>query len=144
MLPKGITGFRDFNDRPVPEQDEKMFKKLCYSIAQQYSCMVVSFDFDLASKNFYSAEMKSDQGRLYILGNAYYPWIAFAKKADLGEIEFMESPFQKISRDVHLLTLSELQEGWHHSVGKLSKAELDQIEYWKPETLGEIIFNFWG
>ena len=26
---------------------------------------------------------------------------------------------------------------------KLNKAELKQIEYWKPESIGQIIFNYW-
>ena len=79
MLPNGITGFRNLKDSYIPEQEKRIFQRFCYSIATRYHCEVLSFDLDLASKNFYSAEIKAEQGRFYLLENAYYPWIAFAK-----------------------------------------------------------------
>ena len=75
--------------------------------------------------------------------NAYYPWIAFAKNLDFTRIEFIESPFDIIYTNVNVLTLPELEQSWHDIVGELSKAELEQIKYWKPNTVGDIIFNFW-
>jgi hypothetical protein len=30
-----------------------------------------------------------------------------------------------------------------HNDNELNSAELKQIAYWKPETIGELIFNFW-
>ena len=105
--------------------------------------MVLSFDLDLASKNFYSAEIKTERGRFYLLGNAYYPWIAFAKNLDVTEIEFVESPFNLTDPSVNVLTLPELEQSWHDIVGELNKAELEQIKYWKPNIIGYIIFNFW-
>ena len=143
MLPNGITGFRDLKDPCIPEQKKRVFQRFCYSIANRYHCMVLSFDFDLTSKNFYSAEIKTEYGRLYLLENAYYPWIAFAKNLDFTRIEFIESPFDIIDTNVNVLTLPELEQSWHDIVGELSKAELEQIKYWKPNTVGDIIFNFW-
>ena len=75
--------------------------------------------------------------------NAYYPWIAFAKNLDFTRIEFIESPFDIIDTNVNVLTLPELEQSWHDIVGELSKAELEQIKYWKPNTVGDIIFNCW-
>ena len=105
--------------------------------------MVLSFDLDLASKNFYSAEIKTERGRFYLLENAYYPWIAFAKSYNFTKIKFIENPFSITNAGICVLTLSELQQDWHNIVGELNKAELKQIEYWKPNTVGDIIFNFW-
>lgn len=143
MLPNGITGFRDSDDFYIAQQDEKIFKKFCYAITLPYHYVIVSFDIELTSKNFYSAKIKTEQGSLYLLENAYYPWIAFAKSLEFAKIEFIESPFHLPDQDVYVLTLSELQKDWHNSVSKLSKAELEQIKHWKPKTVGEIIFNFW-
>lgn len=75
--------------------------------------------------------------------NAYYPWIAFAKNLDFTRIEFIESPFDIIDTNVNVLTQPELEQSWYDIVGELSKAELEQIKYWKPNTVGDIIFNFW-
>ena len=91
MLPNGITGFRNLKDPYIPEQEKRIFQRFCYSIATRYHCEVLSFDLDLASKNFYSAEIKTEQGRFYLLENAYYPWIAFAKNLDFTKIEFVET-----------------------------------------------------
>ena len=143
MLPNGITGFRDLKDPYIPEQEKRIFQRFCYSIATHYHCEVLSFDLDLASKNFYSAEIKTEQGRFYLLENAYYPWIAFAKSYNFTKIKFIENPFSITDSGICVLTLSELQQDWHNIVGELNKAELKQIEYWKPNTVGDIIFNFW-
>ena len=67
MLPNGITGFRNLKDPYIPEQEKRIFQRFCYSIATRYHCEVLSFDLDLASKNFYSAEIKTEQGRFYLL-----------------------------------------------------------------------------
>ena len=72
MLPNGITGFRNLKDPYIPEQEKRIFQRFCYSIATRYHCEVLSFDLDLASKNFYSAEIKTEQVRFYLLENAYY------------------------------------------------------------------------
>lgn len=143
MLPNGITGFRDLKDPYIPEQEKRIFQRLCYSIATRHHCLVLSFDLDLASKNFYSAEIKTERGRFYLLENAYYPWIAFAKSYNFTKIKFIENPFSITDSGICVLTLSELQQDWHNIVGELNKAELKQIEYWKPNTVGDIIFNFW-
>ena len=132
MLPNGITGFRNLKDPYIPEQEKRIFQRFCYSIATRYHCEVLSFDLDLASKNFYSAEIKTEQGRFYLLENAYYPWIAF-----------VESPFNLTDTSVNVLTLPELEQSWHDIVGELNKAELEQIKYWKSNIIGDIIFNFW-
>ena len=103
MLPNGITGFRNLKDSYIPEQEKRIFQRFCYSIATRYHCEVLSFDLDLASKNFYSAEIKAEQGRFYLLENAYYPWIAFAKNLDFTKIEFVESPFNLTDTSVNVL-----------------------------------------
>ena len=55
----------------------------------------------------------------------------------------IESPFDIIDTNVNVLTQPELEQSWYDIVGELSKAELEQIKYWKPNTVGDIIFNFW-
>ena len=106
MLPNGITGFRDLNAPYIQEQEKKVFREFCYSIAARYHCVVTSFDIELVGKNFYSAEIRTYEG--FLLENAYYPYIAFAKNLDVARIEFTESPFCLTGQNVHVFTLSEL------------------------------------
>lgn len=44
---------------------------------------------------------------------------------------------------VHFLSLAELNQEWYGLCGELSLEELDQIRYWNPHTVGEIVFNNW-
>lgn len=130
MLPTGITGFRDLKDLYILEQKKRVFQRFCYSIVTHYHYEILSFNFDLTSNNFYSTKIKTEYGRLYLLGNAYYPWIVFAKRLDFTRIEFIESPFDITDTNVNVLTLLELERSWHDIVGELSKTELEQIKYW--------------
>ena len=143
MLPKGITGFCDLDHLYVAGQEKKGFQKMCYYIATCYYCTIASFDFDLTGKNFYFAEIKTKQGSLYLLENAYYPQIAFAKNCDFTGIELIESLFDLTEQNIYMLTLSELGQNWYGFVSQLGEAEQEQIKYWKPKTIGDIIFNFW-
>ena len=44
---------------------------------------------------------------------------------------------------VRFLSLAELNQDWRGLCRGLSPEELEQIRYWKPQTVGEIIFNTW-
>ena len=75
---------------------------LCHLGCSHFGALLLDFHFtenrsyyiqEIFFANFYSAEIKTEYGRLYLLENAYYPWIAFAKNLDFTRIEFIESPF---------------------------------------------------
>ena len=51
-------------------------------------------------------------------------------------LQLPESPVQFLSSD-------KLNQDWHSLRGELSPEELDQIHYWNPQTVGEIVFNTW-
>lgn len=51
----------------------------------------------------------------------------FAKMKQLDRTKFLNVPFNQ-----NLIKKTEL-----------NSAELEQIAYWKPETVGQIIFNYW-
>lgn len=44
---------------------------------------------------------------------------------------------------VRFLSLAELSQDWHGLCGELNPEEWEQIRYWNPQTVGEIIFNTW-
>ena len=44
---------------------------------------------------------------------------------------------------MRFLSLSELNQNWNGLDQELSPEELEQIRYWKPQTVGEIIFHTW-
>lgn len=44
---------------------------------------------------------------------------------------------------MHVLSLDELNQDWHSLCKELGQEELEQISFWRPQTVGEIIFNTW-
>lgn len=143
MLPKGITGFGDITDLPAPPQDERRFRQFCHAFARAHQGRVNAFDLDLSGKSFYAAEIELGHRRFSLLGNAFYPWIAFAEPMEYAEITFVDAPFVLTAPDVRLLTPDELRQDWRGCASRLGETEMKQIRYWKPQTVGEIVFNFW-
>ncbi|MBQ4870072.1 hypothetical protein IHQ11_26860 [Priestia megaterium] len=92
---------------------------------------------------------------IYVLLNAYYPFLAFASTVEFQHINFINDPM--LSKDFipfyKVLSKEELHEPLdiRNSRGKVSlenendlnSSELEQIDYWKPNTVGEVMFNFW-
>lgn len=142
MLPSGITGFGDWEYPPTFQGGAGAFRRLSYALARQLSGEVLSLDLDLAGKNFYAAKIQTRQGEIYLLENAPFSWVAFARSLEFGEIAFTEPPCS-LPEDCHVLSLQMLQKDWQEEAGALGKAELAQIAYWKPRTVGQIVFNFW-
>ena len=131
ILPRGITGFWSVNTAPLPLLDEKAFCQMCYSIALENGGTVTEVDTDTAIRNFYSAKLSRYDQSVFLLQNIHYPYAAFAQRDKLPE------------GSVRFLSPSELTRDWHDLRGELSPEELDQIHYWNPQTVGEIVFNTW-
>ena len=143
ILPKGITGFHEkYNDIEVI--NPKLFKKICYEFIQEYPAVVLSIDTSLTNKNFYVFEILHNNAHIYILMNVYYPYFTFASSIN-DNITFIDIP--NMSKSVLMkyewLNKNQLNESCKDSLNLLSPVELEQIHYWKPQTIGEIIYNYW-
>lgn len=144
MLPKGITGFS------MPKEslecfDPKIFRQLCYSLSRENQGMILSLDTSLIDKNFYVAQIQTYHSCIYLLRNAYYPYLAFADSVQNGMVSFINRPkdFHFAWEGYHLLDTEALNAACESVCADLSEAEWMQIKFWKPNTVGEIIFNFW-
>ena len=98
--------------------------------------------------NFHSAEVVIGSERLFILLNAHYPYLAFASEIEYGSITFVDKPeleqlFSAFYRVLNTDELNAAYTGQPDSSCQLSSADIEQLAYWKPETIGEIIFNRW-
>ena len=145
ILPKGITGFGGVDTAPPPHLDEKAFCQMCYSIAMENGGTVTEVDMDTATRNFYSAKLSSYDQSIFVLQNIRYPYIAFAQRYTSGRFVLISPPdwLQLPDGPVRVLSSNELNQDWHGLCGELSPEELEQIRYWNPQTVGEIIFNTW-
>ena len=145
ILPRGITGFWGTDTAPPPHLDEKAFCQMCYSIAMENGGVVTEVDTDTAARNFYSAKLSRYDQSVFILQNIHYPYIAFAQRDAASRFVLISPPdWLQLSDDpVRVLSPNELNQDWHGLCGELSPEELEQIRYWNPQTVGEIIFNTW-
>ena len=145
ILPRGITGFGSINTDPPLFLDEKAFCRMYHALAQENGGAVTEVDTDTAIRNFYSAKLSRYDQSVFLLQNIHYPYAAFAQRDTSGGFIWISQPewLQLPEGSVRFLSPSELTRDWHDLCGELAPEELEQIHYWNPQTVGEIVFNTW-
>ena len=145
ILQRGITGFWSVNTEPPPFLDEKAFYRMCHALARKNGGVVTEVDTDTATRNFYSAKLSRYDQSIFILQNIHYPYIAYAQRDAAGGFIWTSQPewLQLPEGPMRFLSPSELNQDWSGLCGELSPEELEQIRYWNPQTVGEIVFNTW-
>ena len=145
ILSRGITGFWSVNTAPLPLLDEKAFCQMCYSIALENGGTVTEVDTDTAIRNFYSAKVSRYDQSVFLLQNIHYPYAAFAQRNASGRFVLTQQPewLQRPESPVRFLSFDKLNQDWRGLCGELAPEELEQIHYWNPQTVGEIVFNTW-
>lgn len=153
-LPNGITGFYNSETKP-PKVDGKHFKRVCETTLFQLGGEVLMLKEPEYPTNFYDAKVKFRNMIIHILLNEHYPYVAFASAVEYEKIRFIDDAelFKRLSLYYHVLPSSELnlpvilRQGYKKDIlqndNELNQAELEEIAYWKPKIIGEIIFNFW-
>jgi hypothetical protein len=152
ILRRGITGFRHVDDEPLPVTDSPAFHGHCHEIARRVEGKLVAGGASLngVERNFIYQMLAIPAGQVAVLLNAHYPVIAFAHPLNAGEVSlhFMDSGALaeafRFFGVYEVLGLAELEAPLHQEAfGELSAAELEQLKYWKPRRVGDLIFNFW-
>ena len=145
ILPRGITGFWSANTAPLPLLDEKAFRQMCHTLSRKNGGAVTEVDTDTAARNFYSAKLSRYDQSIFVLQNVHYPYVAFAQRDTSGGFIWISQPewLQLPEGSVRFLSPSELTRDWYDLCGELAPEELEQIHYWNPQTVGEIVFNTW-
>ena len=149
ILRSGITGFL-----PAPSVKENKFKQICYSL---FGSKVLDFIGAEAGKNFYECIIKIKDKRIHILLNGQYPFMAFTSTREVyvKYFPFIDEPelsklFNQYYKILHPNQLNEplryTQKGAKIIVkneNHLHQDELEELVYWKPETVGDVVFNYW-
>ena len=150
ILPRGITGFRDRRaGGAIPAVAPKSFARACHTAARLGGGRVETFDVARYPRNYYRAIIRLREDAVAVLCNAHFPWVAFASVSDDGiSHRFIDAPalasrfYEAMPCEV--LSPSSLEGPPDAaSLNELSAAELEQIRYWEPDRLGDIIFNSW-
>ncbi|MRX72447.1 hypothetical protein GJU40_09850 [Bacillus lacus] len=149
LLLNGITGFTDDNHSPPHQVDGHLFKELCYYFARDNHGKVNNVSPPQYPANFFCAHVEMRDNHFYILLNEVYPYLAFASEVGFEGIAFTNSPAavnEPFSSHYEIIGADELNAPFHLASLKstdLNSAEVKQISFWSPETIGQILFNYW-
>jgi hypothetical protein len=145
----GITSF--YGRNKLPEFPFAEFKRIAYACAIPCGYSVARLLERGATPNFHTATLEGPDESVDLLGHSTFPIIAFAEPREeySCELKFRDvvpisSLLNQMFPDVSVATLDELA----RPIGKtdldqLDRAEMEQVKYWKPYTIGELAFNWW-
>ncbi|WP_043932273.1 hypothetical protein [Bacillus sp. EB01] len=144
ILCAGVTGFE-----PAPSVGSGDFKKTMKSI---YRSRVVDFSPSTPGRNYHMCTVITEEDKIRILLNAHYPFLAFSKIDSLEFIEGLDLAGM-LGEHYHILGPEKLYVPLRFTnIGKkfvianentLHQNDQQQIAYWKPSTVGEVVFNNW-
>ena len=145
-LPKGITGFWKIEEQAPPSISPSLIKNIVDQLQKEALFKTIVLSEPQADTNFYVISVFTDKEAYYIGINASYPFYCGIKSMqDWTTIEFSDLP--KSVTDILKSELTELKTDFLNKELKkehltlLSKTELEQIEYWETEKIGNVIFN---
>lgn len=150
-LKDGITGFLHMSQRKsLPHIEMETFKKEIAGSLAQLGYRLLYFREAGVTPNFHLVVFEKGGERLGVICNSIYPVVALVKEFDEGvcELRYIEDANAEYliesCTSFYIVSAADLdQELTSDALKELSEAELSQIKYWKPKTIGEAVFNWW-
>ena len=150
ILPKGVTGFTSFRENfELPELTEEILSKVLDDLELRTSFKRIGVMEPTHDTNYYSVFLKNNENKkLLLLFNGHHPYYASITTTRVnGVASYLESVCQEVYEvldDNGFVFLSKeiLNTKINNTILRnLTKAELEEIEYWQSETIGEVVFN---
>jgi hypothetical protein len=149
QLLRGATGFGLPADA-MPASDLHALAGICYHAARRVEGTVISFVRAAYPANFHTCTIRRVDRTVMVVLHCQLPLLAFADPLRPGEVElnFLDEPklaaaIAEVS-DLQILSEAELRQPADEAdLSQLEATETQQINHWKPGTIGEIVFNFW-
>lgn len=149
-LPYAVSGFYNSDEPKPPEMDVRKYKELCDVLAEELNGELVEFNDSLYPANFHKAHFKFPEYSICLLMNKHYPLLAFAVTVETMKIEFLDFPEgTKVIPDEYTVLTNDILDAKlsgnmkERAINELNQGTIRQITYWKPETVGQVVFNFW-
>jgi hypothetical protein len=149
-LPRGATGFRHAGDPPPSAPDPREFTRIVHDVARRMNGRVLAVDPAGGRRSFHAAMLTYRDRELELVGHVLLPLLALARLRSGSDmtLSFLDDP--EVSGKLGAyepyrvpctaeLTLPVARA----DLSELGEVEMDQIHYWRPETVGELVFNFW-
>ena len=142
-LPNGITGF---SNGGLETYDKQLFKRLCYGIVNRTGGEVLDWKDACYPRNHSRILALFGEEHFFIFVNETHPYIGFANIAEDSIVRYMDMPLleaQFALNSYTVLSKEELERPFLLTEHNLGEEEIQQVRFWRPSTLGEVIFNEW-
>ncbi|MEU4556478.1 hypothetical protein [Micromonospora violae] len=146
-LQPGATGF---DPPPGVPAGLRAFTAVCHQAARAIDATITGVTPAGVTPTFHTFDIADDQHHIAVLRHTTVPFIAFARPHANGDVmvRFVDHPGLAAAltnlTDAQALTTQQLRAPLAQvDLSALSPHEHDQITYWKPTTVGELLFNFW-
>ncbi|WP_433288321.1 hypothetical protein [Micromonospora sp. CA-244673] len=148
QLPPGATGFHPSLSQ---QADLGEFTAVCHHAARAIGATVTGVTPAGVTPNFHTVDITHGlHHHIAVLRHIALPFNAFARPQANGDgtITFVDHPDLAAAitnlANVQVLTVEQLRTSLSQvDLSALGPSEHDQIAYWKPNTVGELLFNFW-
>ena len=141
LLKRGITGFYEKGDLRLNETDFREFVRICYLLQTVFK---IKSTVNTKCASYFSAELTDGKSKIYFLMNKYCNVGGFTDNLIFGDKIFTD-----INLNNNYLTECEivpavvLNSAFSETKHDLSQCELEQVKYYSPVSVGNIIFNEW-
>lgn len=152
ILQRGITSFFNWDERgPIPEFSFAEFKSIVFAVAAPRGYAVSNVVERGVTPNFHSALLSKGADAVSILGHSAYPILAFAEPLEISSCRLCFVDSDPLSREIRSLfcevtvaRANDLNRKLEdRDLEELDPAELAQVKYWNPQTIGDVAFNWW-
>ena len=120
------------------------FKRVVYESAKHTGYSVVQIHKPGVTPNFYAGELRIRSNNIFLLCTHDDDW-ALSENFDpmVCELQFIEMPEISDALRSHFKIALHPLEYLQSEYVKQEKHNPRDINYWKPKTMGEVIFNWW-
>ncbi|UPZ28471.1 hypothetical protein MUK60_11960 [Streptomyces sp. LRE541] len=147
---RGATGFWGQGDDPLPLVDVGAFKTACHAVARSIRATVGEVTPAGVTPSFHTVLITAPGIGSTVLCHEVLPVVAFAAsrpQAGAPLADFTSPPAWADAFELggfRLLDVEELSMPLAAAdTSELAEAELEQVRYWRPSTVGELMFNWW-
>ena len=140
-LPRGATGF------DAAEVDAgallRMFGSVCHQAVRAVGGTVLGVTPAGVTPSFHRAEVRHQHRDLAVLRHVALPFVAFTDAESFLDHPDLAAAITSVS-ELRVLTRADLETPLSRvDLSGLGSAEHDQIAYWQPGTVGDLVFNDW-
>lgn len=122
--------------------DRSNFQQTIYRLSQYVGADVMEIQLPEVTPNFMSASLKIKQQTIYILCSDNQDW-AFSQQLQPFKLQFIDHPL--LANMLHNLANIQVYCTSQLNAPFVAQSWMSKhdINYWKPQTLGEALFNWW-